>query len=143
MVIDYATGWPIIKVVKDIEIETVTNVLVQEIFMHYGSPKELLSDNGTNLLANVVEYYLRKLHIQYRYITAYYCQTNRKVENLNSTLGDILTRYLVGKPTKLWNEYLPQVLFVTRIRANSILKYSPYYLLYGQHLHLLSDNNLF
>lgn len=139
--IDYATGWLVAKAVKDAEAETVADFLVQEIFMHYGPPKELLSDNGTNLLANVVEHYLRKLHTRHRYTTAYHPRTNGKVENLNGTLGDMLTKYLAGKPTKLWDKYLPQALFATRIRAHSTSKYSPYYLLYGQHPHLPSDDN--
>lgn len=45
------------------EAKTVVNFLVQEIFMHYKPSKKLLSDDGTNLLANIVEYYLLKLHI--------------------------------------------------------------------------------
>ena len=35
--------------------------LIEEIFMHYDSLKELLSDNSMNLKAQVVEYYLQKL----------------------------------------------------------------------------------
>ena len=35
--------------------------LIEEIFIHYNSSKELLSDNNINLKAQVVEYYLQKL----------------------------------------------------------------------------------
>ena len=105
--IDYATKWPYAKTVKDAEAETIADFLVQEIFMHYGPPKELLSDNGTNFLANVVEHYLQKFHTRYRYTTAYHPRTNRKFENLNDTLGDMLIKYLAGKLIKLWDKYLP------------------------------------
>ena len=63
MAIDYAKRWLIAKEVKDMEDETVANFLVQEIFMHYESLRELSSDNSINLLANIVEYSLCKLHI--------------------------------------------------------------------------------
>ena len=59
--------------------------------MNYGPPKELLSDNGTNLLASVVEDHLRKLHARHRYTRAYHPRINEKVENLNGTLGEMLT----------------------------------------------------
>lgn len=72
--------------------------------MYYKPFNELLSDNGTNFLVNVVEYYLKKLYIWHKYMTIYYPQTNRKVKNLNSSLSDILTKYVVDKPTKLWDE---------------------------------------
>ena len=39
-------------------------------------------------------------------MTVYYTLINKKVENQNSILGDMLTKYFVSKPTKLWNEYL-------------------------------------
>ena len=141
--IDYATGWPITKAVKNVEAETITKFLIQEIFMYYGLPKELLSDNGTNFLANVVKHYLQKLHTQHRYMTAYHPRTNEKVKKFNSILGNMLINYLAGKSTKLWDEYLLQVLFATRIWVYSTLKYSPYYLLYSQHLHLLFDDDTF
>lgn len=58
MTIDYAKRWLVTKTVKNTEVETVANFLIQEIFMHYESLKELTSDNSTNLLANVIKYYL-------------------------------------------------------------------------------------
>lgn len=60
--IDYMTGWPIAKAVKDVRAETVADFLVQKIFMHHAPPKEFLSDNSTNFLVNVVENYLQKLY---------------------------------------------------------------------------------
>ena len=55
------TGWPVVKAVNDVTVNTITTFLVKEIFMHYDSSKELLSDNSMNLKAQVVEYYLQKL----------------------------------------------------------------------------------
>ena len=121
--------------IKDVKDETVANFLVQEIFIYYGSLKELLSDNITNSLTHKIEYYLRKLHTQNRYIIAYQPRTNGKVENLNDILGNILIKYFTSKSTKLWYEYLPQALFATRIQVYNISKYSSYYLLYSQYLY--------
>ena len=69
--------------------------------MYYGLPKELLLDNDTNFLANVMKYYLQKLYTRDKYTTIYQLQTNWKLENLDGTLGNMLTKYLVSKPTKL------------------------------------------
>lgn len=60
-----------------------------------------------------------------------YSQASRKIENLNGILGDMLTKYLTSKLTKLWDKYLPQALFATKIRTHSISKYSLYDLLYS------------
>lgn len=50
--------WPTTKAIKDAEAETIADFMTQDILMHYGPPKEVLSDNTTNFLANIVEYYL-------------------------------------------------------------------------------------
>ena len=51
----------------------------------------------------------------------------------------MLGKLLLGKPTKLWDLYLDQALFACRVRTNTTTKTSPFYLLYGQHPHLLGD----
>lgn len=48
-------------------------------------------------------------------MTAYHPRTNGKIENLNNTLDNMLTKYWVDKPTKLWDKYFSQALFRTRI----------------------------
>lgn len=107
--------FPVAKVVKDMETEIVADFLVKKIFIYYGPNKELLLDNGTNLLVNIMEHYLLKFYFYHKYITIYYLQTNGKFENLNSTLGDKLTKYLADKATKLWDKYLLQALFAIKI----------------------------
>lgn len=56
--IDYAMGWLVAKAVKSAEAKTIVDFLISEIFMYYGLLKKLLSDNGTNFLANVAKHYL-------------------------------------------------------------------------------------
>jgi len=80
---------------------TVADFLYDEIFMNYGSSRELLSDNDMNFLSHVVAYYLKKLKTQHRTMTFYYFCTNEKIENLNEMLSFMLTKYLMNKLTQL------------------------------------------
>ena len=139
--IDYATGWPIAKAIPIANQLAIADFIHDEIFLPYGAPKELLSDMGANLLAPAVEHFLRKLGTRHRTTTPYHPRTNGKVERFNGLLGLILTKYLLNKPTKLWDQYLSQALFACRIRTHSTNKYSPFYLLYGRHPNLPSDDN--
>lgn len=139
--IDYATGWPIAKAIATADQLAVADFIHDEIFLPYGAPKELLSDMGSNLLAPAVEHFVRKLGTRHRTTTPYHPRTNGKVERFNGLLGLILTKYLLNKPTKLWDQYLPQALFACRIRTHSTNKYSPFYLLYGRHPNLPTDDN--
>ena len=46
---------------NDVITNTIIIFLIEEIFMHYSSLEELLSDHSTNLKVQIVEYYLQKL----------------------------------------------------------------------------------
>ena len=71
--------------------------LHDNIFTHYKPLKKLLFNNSTNLLAQVVKYYIRKFNIKHRNTTSYHPRTNGKVKNLNKILKAILTKYLINK----------------------------------------------
>ena len=49
--IDYATGWPLAKAIKEATASAVADFIHSEIFVNYGAPKEILSDNGRDLIA--------------------------------------------------------------------------------------------
>ncbi|OBT84925.1 hypothetical protein VE02_06636 [Pseudogymnoascus sp. 03VT05] len=51
----------------------------------------------------------------------------------------MLTKYLYGKPVRIWDEYLMQAVFATRIRIHAVSKYSPFYLLYSVNPKLPGD----
>ena len=98
---NYATGWPVTRATKDTTVKRVAEFFHDNIFTYYKPPKELLFNNSTNLLAQVVKHYIRKLSTKHRNTTPYHPRTNGKVKNLNKTLGAMLTKYFTNKPTML------------------------------------------
>jgi transposase InsO family protein len=117
---------------KEATQEAIGEFIHEKIFIQFGAPKEILTDNGANLLAAGVAYYVNLLKSRHRLTTPYHPRTNGKVENLNGLLGKMLSKYLMGKPTRLWDEYLPQALFAARVREHATTGSSPFYLVYGQ-----------
>ena len=110
--------------------------------MNFGAPQELFSDGGKNLWSGVVQAFLRTVGTKHKGSSPYHPQTNGKVECLNGILEDMISKYLVGKPTRLWDQYLNQALFTCRICTNHTTKISPYFLVYGQQPHLLWDSHV-
>ena len=139
--IDYGTGWPVARAVPDATEEALAQFLYRDIYAHYGAFTELISDNGPNLLSGAVRHFLQLIQARHRTTTPYHPRTNGKVENFNGLVGRMLTKYLMGKPTRLWDEYLTQAVFAARVREHTVSKRSPYFLVYGVHPRITSDND--
>ena len=139
--IERSTGWPVVRALKDATSQSVMNFIQEEIFAVYGTPNEILSDNGSNLVSDAMNTFLHAAGVRHRTTTPYHPQTNGKVERFNGMLGKMLTQYLYGKPVTLWDEYLHQALFAVRIRIHSVSKHSPFFLLYGVDPRLPGDPN--
>jgi transposase InsO family protein len=138
--IDYATGWPVAQALPNAEAETVARFIYEKIFIEYGAPVALTSDNGMQFLSRVVAALLRILKTEHKLTTPYHPRTNGKVESLNGTLGTILTKMCVGELITNWDSFLPAALFACRVRMHRTMKYSPFYLVYGQRPRLLGDD---
>jgi transposase InsO family protein len=51
-------------------------------------------------MSGAIRYFIELLKIRHKTTTPYHPRINRKVENLNRTLGKILTKYLINKLTR-------------------------------------------
>ena len=139
--VDYATRWPIAKAVPNATSSVLADFVHNDIYMHYGAPKEIITDRGRNLWAPAMKEFLEKLKTVHRSTTPYHPQTNSLVENFNRTISHMLTKYLVGKPRQMWDQYVDQALFAIRIRTHSTTRQSPFYLLYGCKPRLPTDDS--
>ncbi|KAH9263620.1 hypothetical protein BASA83_012963 [Batrachochytrium salamandrivorans] len=110
--IDYATRWVLAKPVKDMT-ESAVSAFLYELMMTYGAPFEIISDRGKSFLAEGIDL-------------------------MHSMLGHGLTTLVHGKRDR-WDEYLPQVLLALRTRTHSVTGFSPFFLLFGIHPRLPTD----
>jgi hypothetical protein len=138
--VDYVTKWPVARALPDAKAETLAEFLY-DLYMNYGVPKEIITDQGANLWAPAMKLFMKKLGAHHMGTTAYNPRTNGAVESLNGTLGNMLTKYLAGQSTKHWDLYLDGALFAARVRTHSTTKKSPFFMLYGRHPRLPRDQN--
>jgi hypothetical protein len=69
--------------------------------MIFSPPDELLLDNETNLVGEVLAAYMKLLAMKHRVTTPCHPRINSKVENLNGLISSMLTKMLTNKSTIL------------------------------------------
>ena len=111
-VVDYASRYPEAEAMKNIDAITVSEALVN-IFSRVGFPKEILTDQGTQFMSQIMKEVNRLLSIKQLRTTAWHPMCNGLVERFNGTLKTILKRMCAESP-KQWDRYLPAVLFAYR-----------------------------
>ena len=136
---DFSTKWPEAIPLKNISTETVANALLS-IFTRLGTPKQVLSDRGTQFTGAMMKEVYRLMAIQGLYTTAYHPQCNGACERLNGTLKKMLKRLSAEQPTQ-WPKFINPLLYAYREVEHSGTGYSPFYLMYGRQvrgpLHIL------
>ncbi|KAH9263479.1 hypothetical protein BASA83_013111 [Batrachochytrium salamandrivorans] len=118
--------------------ESAVSAFLYELMMTYGAPFEIISDRGKSFLAEGIDLFERENRIRHLATTPYHPQTNGMVERMHAMLGHGLTTLVHGKRDR-WDEYLPQVLLALRTRTHAVTKFSPFFLLFGIHPRLPTD----
>ena len=111
-VVDYATRYPEAFAIPSQTAELVADALVQ-LFARVGIPEEIVSDQGTNFMSQLVKELCGSLGISKLTSTAYHPETNGLVERFNGSLKAMLRTFVQDQP-RTWDAVLPYVLFAYR-----------------------------
>ena len=139
--VDWYSGWPEAFPVADKTAETVTDLILQQIFPRFGCPLQIVSDNGSENVNKMVRETLEKLKIDHVLTSVYHPQSNAKCERFHRTLHDILAK-AVADNQQSWDLHLNQSLAAIRFNVSESSKFSPSYLLYNRDVVLPVDNIL-
>ena len=111
---------------------TIARTLVDEICFRYGSPQQLLSDLGANLISQVVAETCQIMGIERLFTSPYRPQTDGLVERLNSTICKNLAMY-VNERHDDWDLYLKAICFsYNTSTCIDSTQYSPFFVMYGR-----------
>ena len=65
---------------------TAARFLQEDVICKYGTPKCILTDNGTHFTSTMMQQLFQRLGITHMYSTPYHPQTNGQIERFNSTM---------------------------------------------------------
>ena len=130
VLMDYATRYP-----EAVPLRTATGkTIAKELFLLYsrvGIVEEILTDQGTCFMSQVMREMCRLLHVTQLRTSVYHPQTDGLVERFNKTLKSML-RKLIEVDGKDWDQLLPYLMFAVREVPQSSTGFAPFELLYGR-----------
>ena len=91
---DYTTHYPEVYTMTTITATSVAEKLM-DLFSHYGVPREILTDQGTNFMSEMLQELHKLLGIKSIPTSPYHFQTNSLVERFNQTIKQMVKKVLM------------------------------------------------
>lgn len=130
VITDYATRYPEAYPMGSITAPAVAEKLI-DLFSHFGVPREILTDQGSNFMAELLQEIYGVLGVQPIRTSPYHPQTDGLVERYNQTLKSMLKKVLL-KEKRSWDKLLPLVMFAYREVPQESTGFSPFEPIYGR-----------
>ncbi len=125
-VMDFATRYPEAIPLRRTDAATVAEALCG-VFTRLGIPEEILSDQGSNFMSELLRKVLELLQIQ---TSPYHPLTDGMLERFHRTLKGMMHKTCRERTD--WDEYLPYVCFAFRDSVHSSTGFTPFQLLFGR-----------
>jgi transposase InsO family protein len=128
---DVLSKFVIAKAVRDCTADTAARFIQEEVICKYGTPKCILTDNGTHFTSKIMESLFHRLGVTHLYATPYHPQTNGQIERFNSTMDAKIATLANARRTD-WDIQLPYVIFNYNATVHSTTRIIPFELMYGR-----------
>jgi transposase InsO family protein len=130
-VMDSFTKWAEAIPIRAHTAPIVAKRLVDFVFSRYGTPLELLSDQGPEFESELMAELCRAYGIVKLRTTSYKASTNGMVERFHRTLNSMLGK-VVSETQRDWDHHVAPVMAAYRATVHSSTGYTPNFLVYGR-----------
>ena len=135
LAVDYVSKWVEVISTYINDASVVAQFLRSHIFSRFGTPRALITDNGTHSCNKMIDKVLHKYGVRYRTSLAYHPQTNGQAEVSNREIKSILEK-TVNSFKKDWSKKIEDALWAYRTSFKTPLGMSPFRIVYGKACHL-------
>ena len=129
-VVDVCTRFTFLYALSDKSMSTVASTLAA-LFQHFGVPRIIQSDNGSEFKNELIKEVAKILHIDWRYITPYHPQANGLVERHIGIVQNMVNKVNKGD-TYHWDYYIPRVQLAVNNRILNNHNSTPFALMFNR-----------
>lgn len=134
---DTSTKWVELFALETATSERCAKLLIDEVFLRYGLPRKLISDNGVQFISEVMQLVCLILNVKQSLIPVYHPEANM-VERKNRDLKPRLAMLVKDEHTS-WPRMLATIRFAMNTAKCESTGYSPAYLTFGRELRTLDE----
>jgi hypothetical protein len=134
VVVDSLTGWLSLSAHAHKDADTISKELTSSVFLKYGIPEVLKTDNGTEFRNGTMRALEHMLKIRASYTCPYHPQANGKAESRNKTIYDLLVALCKDREDnhRRWDEFLPAAAWAYNTTVNKATGFTPFRALFGR-----------
>ena len=138
VIADYFSKWTEAFALPDHKALTVADVLVTEIFMRFGVPRVIHSDQGREFQSELMQKLTSLLGAVKSQTTPYHPQSDGLVERMNRSLIGMLLK-VCDKHYENWDDHLPYLMCAYRSTMQESTGCSPNSVIFGREISLPID----
>ena len=135
---DCFTKWTEAFAMPNQETSTIVKIIVNEFICRFGTPLQILSDQGTNFQSKLFTEVCDFLKIDKINTSSMRPQANGTVERFNRTLQTMITSFC-EQDQKTWDRYLPQLMMAYRSSQHCSTRLTPNRLMLGREVVLPAE----
>ena len=124
---------------KRITAEVIAKAFVDNFITRFGSPKVVLTDQGTNFNSTLMKNVAKLFGINQIRSTSFHPQTNGALERSHQVLKDYLKHYIKKNN---WDEWLTHAMFAYNTSKHEATNFTPHEVVYGKPARAPSEHAL-
>lgn len=133
VVTDIFSKFTLIQVMRDAKTSAVTTFLENNVFLLFGVPAVVISDNGPQFRAKQFINFLNKYNVQHWPLASYHPAPN-PTERANRVIVAAIRASLANKSQKDWDQGIQHIACAIRNSVHNSTGYSPYFVNFGKNM---------